>query len=149
VTGALSVLPAGPNVTNVATQSICPTDLSDHLTLVASPAAYAVAINAIDHPGQPADLAEVHPSQPCLPGTEPGVDPSDFVGEEAHIIADVGPRLLEGMVDREPALKCYVTASCPVAASNAHHARARRRRRAHRAHRAHHPKRHAKQHRSP
>jgi hypothetical protein len=113
VTGALSVLPAGPNVTNVAIQSICPTDDSDHLTLVASPAAYAVAINAIDHPGHPADLAEVHASQPCLPGTEPGVDPSDFVGEEAHIIADVGPRLLEGMVEHEPPLKCYVTASCP------------------------------------
>jgi hypothetical protein len=130
VTGALSILPAGPNVTNVATQSICPTDLSEHLTLVASPAAYAVAINAIDHPGHPADLAEVRPSEPCLPGTEPGVDPSDFVGEEAHIIADVGPRLLEGMVDREPALKCYVTASCPAPASTAHHSRGRRRRRA-------------------
>ena len=114
VNGQLSILPAGPNVTNVATQSICPTDLSEHLTLIASPAAYAVAINAIDHPGHPADLAEVHASQPCLPGTMPGVDPSDFVGEEAHIVADVGPRLLEGMVDTEPALKCYVTASCPA-----------------------------------
>jgi hypothetical protein len=130
VNGDLSVLPPRPNVTNVAIQDICPTDDSDHLTLVASPAAYAVAINAIDHPGHPADLAEVRPSQPCLPGTEPGVDPSDFVGEEAHIIADVGPRLLEGMVDREPALKCYVTASCPVAASAAHHSHGRRRRRA-------------------
>jgi triacylglycerol esterase/lipase EstA (alpha/beta hydrolase family) len=126
VNGDLSVLPAGPNVTNVAIQSICPTDDSDHLTLVASPAAYAVAINAIDHPGHPADLAHVHVGQPCLPGTEPGVDPSDFVGEEAHIAADVGPRLTEGMVDKEPPLKCYVTATCPAARSTAHHARAAR-----------------------
>ena len=128
VTGALSILPAGPNVTNVAIQSVCPTDLSDHLTLIASPAAYAVAINAIDHPGHPADLAEVHPSEPCLPGTEPGVDPSDFAGEEAHIVADVGPRLLEGIVDREPPLACYVTASCPVASSTAHRLRVKPRR---------------------
>jgi len=121
VNGALSVLPPGPNVTNVATQTICPTDLSEHLTLIASPAAYAVAINAIDHPGHPANLAEVHASQPCLPGTMPGVDPSDFVAEEAHIAADVGPRLTEGMVDREPPLKCYVTASCQVTGSTARH----------------------------
>ncbi len=87
-----------------------------------------MAINAIDHPGHPADLAEVDPGQPCLPGTEPGVDPSDFAGEEAHIVADVGPRLLEGMVDREPALKCYVTASCPVATPTAHRLRVKPRR---------------------
>jgi hypothetical protein len=127
VNGALSILPPGPNVTNVAIQSICPTDVSEHLTLIASPAAYAVAINAIDHPGQPANLTQGHASEPCLPGTEPGVDPSDFVGEEAHIIADVGPRLLEGMVDREPPLKCYVTASCPPTATTAHHARSEQR----------------------
>jgi hypothetical protein len=112
ITGDLSVLPPGPNVTNVAIQSICPTDDSDHLTLVASPAAYAVAIDAIDHPGQPADLARVKVGPLCLPGTEPGVDPTDFLAEEAHIVADVGPRLTEGMVGSEPALKCYVTASC-------------------------------------
>jgi hypothetical protein len=126
VNGDLSVLPAGPNVTNVAIQDICPTDDSDHLTLVASPAGYAVAINAIDNPGHPANLADVHVSQPCLPGTEPGVDPSDFLGEEAHIGADVGPRLLDGMVNREPALKCYVTASCPSTRSAAHRSAVRR-----------------------
>jgi hypothetical protein len=103
VTGDLSVLPVGPNITNVAIQDICPTDDSDH-------------------------LAAVHASQPCLPGTEPGVDPSDFVGEEAHIAADVGPRLLEGMVDREPPLKCYVTASCPPTPTAAHHARSKQHR---------------------
>jgi hypothetical protein len=140
VNGDLSVLPAGPNITNVAIQDICLTDDSDHLTLVASPAAYAVAINAIDNPGHPADLADVHASQPCLPGTEPGVDPSDFVGEEAHIGADVGPRLLEGMVDREPPLRCYVTASCPPASAAAHHARSEPRRR--------HPNRNRDQRRS-
>jgi hypothetical protein len=142
VNGDLSVLPAGPNITNVAIQDICPTDDSDHLTLVASPAAYAVAINAIDNPGHPADLAAVHTSQPCLPGTEPGVDPSDFVGEEAHIAADVGPRLLEGMVDREPPLKCYVTASCPPTAAAAHRARSA----PHRSHKGRQPR---SRHRAP
>jgi hypothetical protein len=142
VNGDLSVLPAGPNITNVAIQDICPTDDSDHLTLVASPAAYAVAINAIDNPGHPADLAAVHTSQPCLPGTEPGVDPSDFVGEEAHIAADVGPRLLEGMVDHEPALKCYVTASCPATKAAAHRARSEH-------HRSHKGRQRRSRHRAP
>jgi hypothetical protein len=114
VDGALSLLPAGPNVTNVAIQDLCPLDLSDHLLMPASPTAYAVAINAIEHPGQPADLGRIHLRQPCLPGTMPYVNPFSLLLHEAQIAANVGPRVLTGMVDHEPALACYVTASCPT-----------------------------------
>lgn len=110
--GTLSVLPKGRNVTNVSIQSVCPADVSEHLTIIASPTAYAIAMNAIEHPGRPANLAHVHVHQPCLPGTAPEVSPADFTHWESVIAADVGPRLFIGQVSKEPALACYVTASC-------------------------------------
>jgi hypothetical protein len=110
--GRLSMLPPGRNVTNVAIQDVCATDYSDHLLIVASPAAYAVALDAIQHPGHPADLSRVHPAQPCLPGMMPHVEPVDLLTHEAAMIANVGPHLLSGMVPAEPPLACYVHATC-------------------------------------
>ena len=59
VDGSLSVLPTSPLCPNVAIQDVCPTDTSEHLTIIASPTAYAVALDAFQHPGQPADLRRV------------------------------------------------------------------------------------------
>ncbi len=112
VTGALSKLPPGPNVVNVAIQDVCHADLSEHLAIPASPTAYAIAIDAIEHPGQPADLTRVHVSQPCLPGTMPGVSPAAFLTGEAGVAGPVAQRLETGKVSSEPQLRCYVTASC-------------------------------------
>lgn len=116
VDGSLSVLPASPLVTNTAVQDVCPTDLSEHLGIIASPGAYALARAAIAHPDRPATLEEARAAAPalCLPGLMPGVSPSDFATQEARIGANVGPRLFTGQVDREPPLACYVTASCPA-----------------------------------
>lgn len=108
--GALSVLPPGPNVTNVAIQDVCAADLSEHLLIIASPTAYAIALDAIEHPGEPADLRRVAVPQPCLPGTMPGVDPLELLVNEATIASNVGPRLLTGPVDAEPPLAPYVAA---------------------------------------
>lgn len=110
--GALSVLPEGPNVRNLALQDLCALDVSEHLTIIASPTAYAIALDAFRHPGQPADPARVEVPQPCLPGTMPHVSPIAFLAYEATIAANVGPRLLSDHVDREPDLACYVTATC-------------------------------------
>ena len=52
VDGALSTLPEGPGVTNVAIQDVCTLDLSEHLTIVASPTAYAIALDR-DRPPRP------------------------------------------------------------------------------------------------
>ncbi|HVX19012.1 MAG TPA: hypothetical protein VHA73_13355 [Acidimicrobiales bacterium] len=112
VDGSLSVLPPGPNVTNVAIQDVCATDLSDHLLIPASPTAYAIALDAFRHPGEPADLARVRLQQPCLPGTMPHVSPIELLTQTARIAGNVGPRVMQGMVDAEPPLACYVTASC-------------------------------------
>lgn len=112
VDGALSTLPPGPNVLNVALQDVCALDLSEHLTIIASPTAYAIAMDAIRHPGRPADLSRVTVTQPCLPGTMPYVDPVDLLTWEATIGLNVGPRLFTGAVDREPPLACYVKQTC-------------------------------------
>ena len=108
--GALSVLPEGPNVTNVAITDVCPLDLSEHLTIIASPVAWAVALDAIRHPGRPADLGRVSVPPLCLPGTMPGVTPQALATEEARIAANVGSRLLTGQVPQEPTLAPYVLA---------------------------------------
>jgi hypothetical protein len=112
VTGALSKLPPGPNVVNVAIQDVCHADLSEHLAIPASPTAYAIAIDALEHPGHPADLSAVHVSQPCLPGTMPGLTPEEFLAGEAAVAGPIAQRLETGKVNREPPLRCYVTASC-------------------------------------
>ncbi len=112
VTGALSKLPPGPNVVNVAIQDVCRADLSEHLAIPASPTAYAIAIDAIEHPGHPADLRAVHVSQPCLPGTMPGVTPAAFLAGEAGVAGPIAQRLETGKVSSEPPLRCYVAASC-------------------------------------
>jgi triacylglycerol esterase/lipase EstA (alpha/beta hydrolase family) len=112
VDGALSVLPEGPNVTNVAIQDVCALDLSEHLLIIASPTAYAIALDAIRHPGEPADLGRVTVDPLCLPGTMPHVDPIDLLAFEATIALNVGPRLVTGAVSAEPPLACYVRGTC-------------------------------------
>ncbi len=89
-------------------RSTCPSTS----TIISSPTACAIALGAIRHPGRPADLSRVSVSQPCLPGTMPHVDPVDLLTYEATIALNVGPRLMEGLVDREPELACYVRATC-------------------------------------
>lgn len=108
VNGGLSKLPLSRNVVNVALQDVCPTDLSEHIAIVASPAAYAVALEAFRHPGRPADLKRVRPPKVCVAGRMPGVTPINFVTETARIGAQVGPHLITGMVDKEPPLASYV-----------------------------------------
>ena len=110
--GALSVLPEGPNVTNVAIQDVCITDLSEHLLVIASPTAYAIAMDAVRHPGEPADLDRVVVPQPCVAGAMPHVSPLALLAYEATIGAQVPVRLLSDHVEREPELACYVDARC-------------------------------------
>ncbi|MDQ2649321.1 MAG: lipase [Actinomycetota bacterium] len=109
---ALGLLPEGPNVLNVAIQDVCATDLTEHLTIIASPTAYAIALDAFNHPGEPADLARVTIPQPCLAGTMPHVSPLALLAYEVSLAAAVPIRLASDHVDREPPLACYVTSSC-------------------------------------
>jgi hypothetical protein len=106
-------------ITNVATQDICPLDTQEHNQLGTSdPVAYALGIDALDHPG-PANPARI-PASTCAQPSMPGINPAD--ANTWAQIAQSGPGLLAvatpvnlvgaPMASEEPPLKCYVFANC-------------------------------------
>jgi hypothetical protein len=108
-------------VTNVATQDICPADTNEHVQLgTVDPVAYALAADALDHPG-PAKPARI-PQAVCSQPSHPGVDPLSAQTYEQQLAALPGtlagafPINVVGArtVRAEPALRCYVFASCPA-----------------------------------
>jgi hypothetical protein len=111
-------------ITNVTTQDLCPAELNEHLTVgTISPAAYALAIDALDHPG-PASLARADRSV-CARPFMPGVDPAN-AGMYVKILSGApglasvplpGVALVDepDLVRAEPPLRCYVLAAgCPA-----------------------------------
>ena len=108
----MSPLPPAPNVLNVSTQSLCPLQVNEHLTIPANAAAYAVAMAALATPGQLPVLAAIDRGKVCASLFMPYVTPASLVLNEAHLVALVATRATMGMIPSEPPLKCYVTASC-------------------------------------
>jgi hypothetical protein len=102
----------GGQITNVAIQQICPLDLNDHLAIgTYDPVAYAIATDALTHPG-PAEPSRVSRSV-CGQLLMPGVNPATFATDEASSLAEIGVTVATyPHVPREPAQRCYVTASC-------------------------------------
>jgi hypothetical protein len=115
-------------ITNVATQQVCPGDLSEHNTAgTIDPVTYALAVDALTHPG-PADPARV-PQSVCSQLLMPGVTSPQA--------AAAGLQALEGLpgllsvaitplapiatgvqnVTSEPPLDCYVFAACTGASA--------------------------------
>ena len=115
----VSPLPPAPNVLNVSTQSICPLQPVEHLTIPANEAAYAVAMAALATPGQLPNLANINRAQVCASPLMPYVTPASLVLNEANFVTLVGERATVGEVTSEPPLKCYVTASCSATAGGA------------------------------
>jgi len=75
--GLSSLHTGAGRISDVATQDICTTNTADHLLLGTSdPVAYALVIDALDHPG-PADPARIDRSV-CTQLLQPGVDPVTF-----------------------------------------------------------------------
>jgi pimeloyl-ACP methyl ester carboxylesterase len=103
----------GGEITNVALQQVCPTDLTEHIGIgVYDNTAYAIAMEALTHPGA-ADPALVNRSV-CLQPLMPGVNPVTFGTSYAGTLALLSTTLLTyPHVSAEPPLACYVTASCP------------------------------------
>ncbi len=108
----VSPLPPAPNVLNVSTQSLCPLQIDEHLTIPANGAAYAVAMAALASPGELPDVASLDLAKVCPELLMPYVSPASLALNEAKLVTLVGERALVGMVTSEPPLKCYVTASC-------------------------------------
>jgi hypothetical protein len=108
----VSPLPPAPNVLDVSTQSLCPLQVDEHLTIPADGVAYAVAMAALAAPGQLPDLAAIDRATVCPQPLMPFVTPLSLAVHEAQLVALVGERATVGMITREPPPRCYVTASC-------------------------------------
>ena len=111
-TGASSLHGGGGRITNVALQDVCPANTADHnQTASYDPVGYALAIDALTHDG-PADPARIDRSV-CTEAFPPGVEPVTFPTAYAHGNLVIWYHLLTGdRVEREPGLRCYVTAGC-------------------------------------
>jgi pimeloyl-ACP methyl ester carboxylesterase len=111
-TGSSSLRTGAGRIRNVLTQSICPNDTNEHLMIgTIDPVAYALAIDALTHPG-PADPARLNPVDICGRPYHRGVN-SLTVGADASAAVASFEGYKAATVPAEPALRCYVTASCP------------------------------------
>ena len=109
----------GGAITNVAIQSVCPGDVTEHLGVgIYDNTAYRIALDALTHPG-PADPSRVAPTA-CLTPLMPGIDPGTFATDYAGTLASVaGTVAAAPRTSSEPPLACYVTATCPASGSTA------------------------------
>lgn len=106
--GTTALHGGGGDITNVALQDVCPTDLaSEHLAVgTYDPVAYALAMDALDHPG-PAQPSRINPNV-CGRLLMPGVDPVRFPAQYAALVSGIGKQLaLFPKTAAEPALKPY------------------------------------------
>jgi hypothetical protein len=115
--GSSSLHTGAGQIANIAVQQICPADTSDHLAMGSYDAVgYALVIDAFTHAG-PADPARISRSV-CTQPFQPGVNPATFATDYAAYLSAVGQAELQSPeVSAEPALACYVFASCPQTAS--------------------------------
>jgi pimeloyl-ACP methyl ester carboxylesterase len=111
-TGSSALHGGGAEIANIALQDVCPADTSEHLAIgTYDNVAYELAVDALTHPG-PADPARIAASA-CETALMPGVDPSTFPTDYANEGAFVATTIASSEeVSAEPALACYVTASC-------------------------------------
>ena len=117
-TGSSSLHGGDGAITNVAIQDICPTDVNEHLAIGTIDAvAYALAIDALEN-GGPADPSRVDPVSVCAQPFQPGVDPATVAADMLAAATSLGQAIATyPHVPAEPALACYVTASCAAAPS--------------------------------
>lgn len=96
------------SIVNIAAQSVCPLDLSEHLRMgTVDPVAYALARDAFDH-GRVAHRGNV-PASVCSQAFLPGVTPASFLSHFARIGATIATTLATyPHTPAEPPLPCYV-----------------------------------------
>jgi triacylglycerol esterase/lipase EstA (alpha/beta hydrolase family) len=111
VASSSSLTTGNGTIANISVQSICPTDVSDHLAMGSyDPVGYALAIdsftrNAVAKPG---DV----PLTVCATLLQPGVDPTAFPGNYAMYLAYIGNTIATTpFVSAEPTLPPYVYAA--------------------------------------
>lgn len=105
-TGSSSLRTGDGARTNVATQDLCPAAPYEHLLIgLIDPIAYALAIDALTHPG-PADPSRIPPTV-CLELLHAGIDPVTGPADGAAAAASYGAYQAPTVPD-EPKLACYV-----------------------------------------
>ena len=106
--GSSSLHTGGGEIADIAVQTICPADTSEHLAMgTYDPVGYALVIDALDHamPANPADI----PASVCLQTLQPGVDPAMFAQNYASLLASIAAAgNAAPKVSAEPALAGYV-----------------------------------------
>ena len=104
----------GGAVANIAIQSVCPTDVTEHLGIgIYDNTAYQLALDALTHPG-PANPLRVAATT-CLSPLMPGIDPGTFAADYANTLASLASTVTTSpRTTSEPLLACYVTATCPT-----------------------------------
>jgi hypothetical protein len=111
-TGSSSLHGGGGQIANIAVQDVCPADSSDHDLLgTVDAVAYALAIDALDHPG-PAEKSRIPSSvctQPYMPGINPVTGPAAGLQAFYDDQSSTGPT-----TSSEPPLACYVFAACKL-----------------------------------
>jgi len=109
-----SLAGGGGAITNVAIQTVCPADVTEHLGIgIYDNTAYQLALDALTHPG-PANPARVAATT-CLSPLMPGIAPSTFSADYAETLASVASTVATSpRTTSEPPLACYVTATCPT-----------------------------------
>jgi triacylglycerol esterase/lipase EstA (alpha/beta hydrolase family) len=110
--GSSSVHTGGGTIANIAVQQVCPGHAAEHLAMGSyDPVGYALALDAVTNAG-PAQAARIAITV-CLEAFHPGVNPETFASDYAQYDQEIGETFANSpRVDREPPLKCYVTASC-------------------------------------
>lgn len=99
-------LAPGSNVTNVAVQDLCPTEVVDHFGMAYDNAAWLIGLDALEHRG-PARLDRV-PTATCGQPLMPDVDPVTFPAEVAAALAQTArSSATSPMVTAEPPLASY------------------------------------------
>jgi pimeloyl-ACP methyl ester carboxylesterase len=116
--GSSSLHGGDGDVANVALQDVCPLDVSEHLLIgTVDPVAYALAIDAMTHPG-PADPSRISAAV-CSQLAMPGVNPLTLATDFTSLTVAIGSTLATfPHVPAEPKLACYVTATCPAGSSS-------------------------------
>lgn len=118
--GSSSLHTGRGRIENEAIQDICPTDMNEHLNIgTIDPVAYSLAIDALEHDG-PANPARISPTV-CTQTAQPGVDQTNLntyrqiLAGAPGLLAVATPVNVVGVPTpkSEPALRCYVFASCP------------------------------------
>lgn len=114
-TGSSSLRTGQGRIRNVMTQSICPNDIYEHLTIgTIDPVAYALAIDALNHDG-PADPARLNPLAICGQPYHRGVNTLTVAADAGAAVASFESYKAKA-VPAEPKLACYVFGTCPAAA---------------------------------